>query len=56
MKGKIIYMLVNPYDTSDITVRESCYTGEREYFHPENSCEEGVYVEYKKYVLIELEE
>jgi hypothetical protein len=56
MKGKIIYMLVNPYDTSDITVREHCNVGDGEYFPSYHLDEEGIFVKYKRYVLIELEE
>ena len=55
MKGRIIYMLVNPYDTSDITVREHCNAGDGEYFLACHLDEEGTFVKYKQYVLIELE-
>tara|TARA_R110000782_G_scaffold218421_1_gene305763 strand:- start:75 stop:248 length:174 start_codon:yes stop_codon:yes gene_type:complete len=57
MKGKILYIAINPHNPDDVCARSQLrYEGEGEYFEPYSMDLEETFVKYKKYVLIGLEE
>ena len=57
MKGKILYIAINPHNRDDVYAKSHIrYEGEGEYFEPYIMDEEGTFVKYKKYVLVELED
>ena len=57
MKGKILYIAVNPHNRDGVYAKSHVrYEGEGEYFEPYSMDVEETFVKYKKYLLIELEE